>query len=189
MSMISNSRADRPARWSRLAGLAVLAACLHGCDREPPAPPDSASEIAPDAPREALPPAGPAAPPEEAAKPLGPTELQAAWIRELDAELEALAGSQFLSRATAPLAVEVQAQEPFDPTPRTSWPVIVLNGQKLKNTRGLRSAPDKLVAFLPDHKLIQEINSVEVVWIGNEDSTRTQSPVRVEAKDIVRADR
>jgi hypothetical protein len=113
-----------------------------------------------------------------------PVELRSVTVGKLDSAMARLAGREFLRKATNPLAIVVEARIPFDPTPRTSWPVIVLNDEKLKNSRSLPGESDKLVAFLPDRSLIRDVNTVKVVWVGNEKLTMTKKPLTFTARDI-----
>ncbi len=116
-----------------------------------------------------------------------PVELQSVSVYKMDEEMAKLAGTNFLGKADNPLVVEVLLVEQIDPTPRASSPAIVLNGQTLINTR-LHPAGngDKLVAFLPDHKLIKERNTVAAVWLGNETLTLSKRPLAFKATDIAR---
>lgn len=113
-----------------------------------------------------------------------PVELKSVSVRKLDSKMAELAGAQFLKAATDPIVIMIQARYLFDPLPRTSSPVIVLNGRKLMNTRGFVGASDKLVAFLPDRSLIKDINTVRVFWVGNEELTTTKRPLTFRVEDI-----
>lgn len=116
-----------------------------------------------------------------------PVELQSVSVYKMDEKMAKLAGKNFLRIAKDPLVIEVLVVEQIDPTPRASSPAIVLNGQTLINTR-LHPVGngDKLVAFLPDHKLIKERNTVAVVWLGNESLTLSKLPLTFKATDIAK---
>jgi hypothetical protein len=116
-----------------------------------------------------------------------PVELESVSVYKMDEEMATLAGENFLRDADNPLVIEVLLVEQIDPTPRASSPAIVLNGQTLINTR-LHPVGngDKLVAFLPDHKLIKEGNTVAVVWLGNETLTLSKRPLTFKATDIAK---
>lgn len=116
-----------------------------------------------------------------------PVELESVSVYKMNEKMAKLAGTNFLRKADNPLVIEVLLVEQIDPTPRASSPAIVLNGQTLINTR-LHPVGngDKLVAFLPDHKLIEERNTVAVVWLGNETSTLSKHPLTFKATDIAK---
>lgn len=136
-----------------------------------------APKAAPEGPGQAKPPTETKPSPIESSQLRTPVELRAVVVRKMDSTMARLAGPQFLETATDPLVIEVKSQIPFDPLPRTSSPVIVLNDKKLMNTYLLPDAADRLVAFLPDRAGIQDTNTVVVVWIGNEELTRTRRPL------------
>lgn len=115
---------------------------------------------------------------------LSPVELESVVVRKPDQRMLELAGAAFVKSATSPLAIEVCSRRPFEPTARTSWPVIELNGRVLKNSRLLPGSNDKLVAFLPDRSSLRDKNIVTVVWVGNEELTRTGRPLIFKAKDV-----
>lgn len=116
-----------------------------------------------------------------------PVELQSVSVYKMDEKMAKLAGENFLRNADNPLVIEVLLVEKIDPTPRASSPAIVLNGQTLINTR-LHPVGngDKLVAFLPDQNMIQEGNTVAVVWLGNETLTLSKHPLTFKATDIAK---
>lgn len=116
-----------------------------------------------------------------------PVELKSVSVYEMDNKMAKLAGKNFLRKADNPIVIEVLVVEQIDPTQRASSPAIVLNGQTLINTR-LHPVGngDKLVAFLPDHKLIKERNTVAVVWLGNETLTLSKHPLVFKATDIAK---
>ena len=114
-----------------------------------------------------------------------PVKLQSVSVYKMDEKTAKLAGKNFLRKAVNPLVIEVHLVARIDPTPRASSPAIVLNGQTLINTRlHPIGNGDKLVAFLPDHKLIKERNTVAVVWLGNEALTLSKYPLTFKATDI-----
>jgi len=113
-------------------------------------------------------------------------ELKSVSVYKMDSNMVKLAGKNFLNEADDPLVIEVIVTERIDPTPRASSPAIVLNGQNLINTRiHLVGNGDRLIAFLPDRKLIKDKNSVAVVWLGNETLTLSNHPLTFKATDIV----
>lgn len=116
---------------------------------------------------------------------LQPVALSGVEVRPLDDALSELAGEAFLEKASDPLAIVVLTEAPLDPTPRTSWPVIVLNDMVLDNSRMvLEGEALALVAFLPDAELIKVRNTVEVYWVGNEELTRTKEPLVFTAEEM-----
>lgn len=139
---------------------------------------------APDAPRERL--------DEDVDRPptidsswLHPVELERVEVRQIDAELAELAGPSFLKEFPDALAVVVYAQEPFDMTPRDSSPVVILNGKPLDNTfLYQQEGPNVLVAFLTSSELIEDINTFEVFWVGNEELTRTLDPLTLTREEL-----
>lgn len=144
----------------------------------------SAQEVAPDAPRPASS-SNSVASTDQSDSPQvqpQPVELSTVSIRRLDARMRKLAGSDFLKQATAPVVIEVRTQESLGDLTRTSSPVIVFNGEVLSETVPL--SPNRLIAFLPDRRLIKDDNSIAVVWLGNEELTRTKRPLRVKRQDI-----
>ena len=116
-----------------------------------------------------------------------PVELKSVSVYKMDEKMQRLAGKNFLAKADNPLVIEVIVVERIDPTPRASSPAIVLNGQKLINTRlNPVGNGDRLIAFLPDRKLIKDRNSVAVVWLGNETLTLSKHPLTFKAADIAK---
>lgn len=114
-----------------------------------------------------------------------PVELKSVSVYKMDKKMERLAGKNFLAKADNPLVIEVIVVERIDPTPRASSPAIVLNGKKLINTRlNPVGNGDRLIAFLPDRKLIKDRNSVAVVWLGNETLTLSKRSLTFKAADI-----
>ena len=95
-----------------------------------------------------------------------------------DKTLTKLAGPNFLKKSTKPTIIEVIAAEPFPPSVGTSSPVIEINGVKLTDTVIHPDNNKILVAFLPDRKLLKSgRNVITVVWLGNENATRTKEPL------------
>jgi hypothetical protein len=161
----------------------ILVFTCSGCRESRRAPTPT---VAPDAPLAALP-APEARPPSlDRSQLTKPVELKSVAVYRLDREtpLARLASRQFLKTAQDPLVIDVRVLEPLDPLPRTSWPVIVLNGRHLKNTRVGVDANDRLIAFLPDRRQVKRVNTVAVVWIGNEELTLTKRPLTFKATDI-----
>ena len=171
----SSSRAEWLRRALACAGL--VCACPRPVDaaRLPPAP---------DAPQQAFPTPGQRPRGVNTSQLREPVELRSVRVRRLDEELARLAGPHFLRTATDPLAIEVVPKTPFDTSPRGSAPVIVLNGEKLVNSRWAADAGTRLVAFLPDRRMIRQTNTVEVFWVGNEELTRTRQPLLFSASEV-----
>jgi hypothetical protein len=142
----------------------------------------SAQEVAPDAPRPARASNRVVSNTKPRPRQAKPVELSTVSIRRLDERMSKMAGADFVKRATAPLVIEVRTQEPLGDLTRTSSPVIVLNGEVLSETIPLST--DRLIAFLPDRKFIRETNTITVVWLGNEELTRTRRPLRFRSRDI-----
>jgi len=171
MWMTSSSRAERVGRATTAFVLTAIAA-LMGC-----------RGAGPDAPRPA-PIAGQAPQPpfEDSSAYAGTIELAAVRVGKLDPVMQRMAGPDFLKAATEPLAIEVQTQRPLPKTPRTTSPVIFLNGERLDNTWVIQ--PNRLVAFLPDRRKIKDINAVTAAWIGAESSSLTQKPLTFRAQEV-----
>jgi hypothetical protein len=142
------------------------------------------SVVAWDAPAAAEQPRGARPPQIDSSQLRRPAELKAVSVRRLDPNMAEIAGKEFLRTAKDPIVIVVRAQVPFDPTPRTSWPVILLNGRTLKNSRMLPGEESTLVAFLPDRSLIRDTNTVAIAWVGNEEATTTKRPLTFRAADV-----
>jgi hypothetical protein len=110
-------------------------------------------------------------------------ELKSVVVRRIDAKMEKLAGQQFVKAAEEPYYVEVQTQTSLGNLARSSAPVILLNGEKLLNTRA--TGDHTLVAFLPNLKSLKDVNSVAVVWLGDE-QTKTRHPLTFALNDVNR---
>ena len=138
-----------------------------------------AQEIAPDAPRPArsskVPLATRRSQPER-------VEIKSVTVGRLGGPMTKLAGNDFMRSATDPLVIEVRTQGPLGDLTRTSSPVIVLNGETLSETIPL--TPNRLIAFLPNRKSIKDTNSVVVVWLGQEELTRSRRALTFRSKDI-----
>lgn len=146
--------------------VALAAAALAGCQERPP----------PEAPAPAAQRPLGARPPELDNSALQkPVELREVRLRRPDAELERIFGPA-LPPGRRALVLEVQTREPLDGQARTSWPTILLNGAPLVETRR-GAAADVLLGLVPDEGTLQERNTVEVAWVGNEDLTRTKTPL------------
>ena len=111
-------------------------------------------------------------------------ELESVYIGPIDPVYAKYASPQFLATSSSPLALAVTTQAPIDMEARTSWPVIELNGKIVKNSRVVAEKYDMLIAFLPDRSLIKSRNTVAVVWVGNEELTRTKTPLVFGLEDI-----
>ncbi len=112
-------------------------------------------------------------------------ELRSATLIPLDEALRQLVGEAFLKTASAPLAVDVRTVEPLNPAARTSWPVVVLNGQPIEHTQMDPKEANRLVAFLPDRSRVRPRMRVEVYWVGNEALTRTREPIAVRVAEPI----
>jgi hypothetical protein len=185
MWMTSSFRAERTRRAALLfvaGALALSGLALATQTRSQ----GSSSQIAPDAPRPARPtPPRPGKGEGKASTQIlrTPVELTTVSVRRLDADLKKMAGQEFLSKAEEPLAIDVHTARPLGNTQRSSAPVIVLNGKNLLNTRAV--GQQTLVAFLPDRKVLKQTNTIEVVWLGNE-QTRTKHPLTLRLEDVPR---
>ena len=181
MWTILNSRA-RVRPW--VACAALLGMALSACAPAAVGVNQQGEEVAPDAPQPRPTEVQEELPPFLGSDWLQPVELEAVDVRPLDDALVELAGSAFLEKASNPLVIEVFPKEPLDTTPRTSSPVIVLNGEVLDNTWLLPDERSRLVAFLPDAELIKARNTVEVFWVGNQELTRTKEPLVFTAEEM-----
>ncbi len=110
-------------------------------------------------------------------------ELKTVIVRRIDEEMGKLAGPQFLKAAEEPYYIEVQTQASLGNLARSSLPVILLNGEKLLNTRA--TGDRTLVAFLPNLKMLRDANTVAVVWLGDE-QTKTIRPLTFGLRDVAR---
>lgn len=173
--MTSNSRADRivALKCAAVMLLALLPICIY-------------AQAAPDAPRtrktEQV-----VAQPAPSPKPQlshAPVRLKSVTVRKLSDEyLRKLAGPQFLEHAQEPLYIQVETEQPLGNLERNAAPVILVNGQRLTNTRAVGA--NKLVAFLPDAKSLKDVNSIAVVWLGDS-RTKTPEPLTLRLADVVR---
>lgn len=169
-----------PADLRRIAiltlAVAIPGAGLLGCGPQP--------QVAPNAPKIAAQAARQKPPRVEGPQKLKSVELRSVRVHKFDQTFAHLAGPQFVKEATDPLVIEVRVTEPIDPRPRTSSPIIVLNGMKLTDTWVVPEKRDTLVAFLPDRRMIRELNTVAAMWLGNEQLTLTKQPLTFKATDI-----
>ena len=110
-------------------------------------------------------------------------ELRSVVVRRIDEKMEKLAGQQFVKAAEEPYYVEVQTQASLGNLARSSLPVILLNGEKLLNTRA--TGERTLVAFLPNLRMLRDPNTVAVVWLGDE-QTKTKRPLIFALRDVAR---
>ena len=178
MLMTSSFRVE--ARRAVLRLLGGVAGVILGSYSQP----GEAVQPAPDAPRAAPAMVDRQPPGEERSARMASVELTSVSVRRPDATQKKMAGPVFLKQATDPLMIEVQTQQPLPSQPRTSSPIIVLNGEKLVDTWMI--LPDKLVAFLPNRSKLKGVNSVAVVWLGNEEATLTKRPLNFRRLDLPR---
>lgn len=183
MWMTSSFRADPKSRLQPLLMAAFIAAlaALTFVGQEV-ANASVVAQIAPDAPRPAKPQPAVERPPSRP-YPRASVELKSVLARPLDEAMKKLAGAEFLRQATNPLYIQVQTEKPLGSLDRTAAPVIILNGEKLLDTRA--TAQDTLVAFLPDRQKLKDANTVEVVWLGDR-ATRTKKPLTFRREDVGR---
>jgi hypothetical protein len=135
------------------------------------------AQLPPDAPRVRVVHPVPVLPPQIGDEWLQPVELRSVRALPLDSALRPVVGEPFASAATDPVVIEVRTARPLDPTPRTSWPVVVLNGEPIVHSVVSPDSLAILYGFLPDRSRIRERNVVEVYWVGNEALTRTRQPL------------
>ncbi|MCP3140593.1 hypothetical protein [Pyxidicoccus xibeiensis] len=174
MSTTSSSRA------SRLLALAFTCVALTGCTEEAGAmadksqgnPPATATPAGLTAPTPAAP---SVAPPK-------PVELRSVEVRRVrsDTELSRLAGERLLAGNAEPVAIEVRTAEPLGNLERTASPEIYVNGERLGDTWAL--GQDRLVVIVPEGDLekLRDMNEITVAWLGAEQLTRTQKPLRLD---------
>ncbi len=110
-------------------------------------------------------------------------ELKSVIVRRMDEKRAKLAGPEFAKSAEEPYYIEVQTQTSLGNLAQSSLPVILLNGENLLNTRALGDRT--LVAFLPNLKMLKDLNTVGVVWLGDK-KTMSKRPLTFERKDVVR---
>lgn len=175
MLMTSSSLAETPTHrlvWGFLILLLLTSAT------------NKAQDLAPDSPRPARPVVKPTRPSVVQDVRSPSVELRSVTVRRPSANQRKLAGENFLRTATEPLVIEVRTMRPLGNLTRTSSPVIVLNGKQLSET--IPVAADRLVAFLPDRKMIRRTNTVVVEWLGDERLTRSKRPLVFSSRDVNR---
>ncbi len=173
-----------------LASAIILGVLVTGCGTRQEiqkAPEAIDVRQAPDSPLPALEPVRDIPPTVDSSQLRKPVELKSVTVEVLrpDSEFAKLPGPDFWESSKFPFVIHVDTIEPIDPTPRTSSPVIVLNGVQMADTWVGVGRANQLVAFLADSELLKERNSVAVVWLGNEEQTRTLEPLTFLFKDIV----
>lgn len=159
------------------AGVLAAAGFLHAAPaQEKPPAPDAPLPARAETPRAVVPP-----------RVRRSVELTSVQVRLLektrDPAITRLA-EPVLEKSKDAVMIEVKLEKPLDPKPRDSWPVIVLNGTRLKNTWPAPGAKDKLIAFVADRKLLKDKNTVSVMWVGDEKRTATKKPLTFEGKDV-----
>jgi hypothetical protein len=112
-----------------------------------------------------------------------PIVLRSVAARRMDGATKASL-AEFGKTARDPIVIEVRLAEPVDMTPRTSSPVILLNGQTLPDTWVYPERPDTLVAYLADRTLIKDRNTVHAAWLGNEEMTMSRQGLTFGARDV-----
>jgi hypothetical protein len=140
-----------------------------------------AQETAPDAPRPARSSKVQPTTPGRRSQPKT-VEIKSVTVGRLDGSTTKLAGVDFMRSATDPLVIEVRTEGPLGDLTRTSSPVIVLNGETLSETIPLM--PNRLIAFLPNRRFIKDTNTVVVVWLGQEELTRSRRALTFRSRDI-----
>lgn len=147
-----------------------------------PALPAAQQVVAPDAPRPARVQPKPR-PPTSTYEIKRPVQLRAVTVGRLTSRMRELAGAEFVKAARDPLFIEVKtAAGALGKPAMSAAPVILLNGERLLNTRA--AGRDTLVAFLPDHERIRDENTVAVVWLGKQEPTLTRRPLTFRRADI-----
>lgn len=153
--------------------LALLLAALSGCMKVPaPDSPKAAPKVRPVAVK------GVSA--EEQAQRESPVELKSLAVRRLSEAAKEAAGPE-LRKAPDAIEIEVVTQRPLGDLSVGSAPVIVLNGERLLETRAV--GENRLRVRLPDRKRIRENNTVTVVWMGR-DTTLTRKPLTFHPSEI-----
>ena len=117
-----------------------------------------------------------------------PVVLRSVEVRKLDPsdpKVRNLANQAWLKSASNPLVIEVQLVKPIDLTPRSSMPAIVLNGTPILDTRIHPDTSDKLIAILPNRRLIKDRNTITAVWLGNERETLSKEALIFKEIDII----
>ena len=175
MWMTWNSRAERP----RLLAHAALAALLAMAACHSPS-----AERAPDAPRPArdatvYPQSNVPASPVNQDRPVELRSVRVAAVRG-DSLLERLAGTLRESRTA--FAVDVITAEPLGNTAVDALPAILLNGERLGETRPL--PPDRLILVLPDAQRLRAPVQVTVEWLGRGERTRTTRPLTITEEQL-----
>lgn len=88
------------------------------------------------------------------------------------------------TRFTFFYTIEVRTEQPIPAAPRSSSPVIVLNGERLHDTWVI--LPNTLVAIVPDRSALKDDNQVFAEWLGNAVATRSRKPLLFRRADIPR---
>jgi hypothetical protein len=110
-------------------------------------------------------------------------ELKTVTVRRVDERTKRYVSREFLRTASEPLYIEVQTARPLGNLARGAAPVILLNSERLLDTRA--TSPSRLIAFLPDRERLKETNRVAVVWLGDR-ATQTRRPLTFRLEDIRR---
>ncbi len=174
MLMTSNSHAECHVRFGLRIFLTLLLFAI----------PASGQQVAPDSPRPARQAPQTTRPSVVQSDKVQTVELRSVTVRSPTAEQRKLASEDFWKSADEPLLIEVRTLAPLGDLTRTSSPVIVLNGKQLSET--IPFGRDRLIAFLPDRKLIRRTNTVAVEWLGDERLTRSRRPLVFNSRDINR---
>jgi hypothetical protein len=82
------------------------------------------------------------------------------------------------------VVIDVETMAFLDPSERSSYPLIELNGEALQYTRVVPGAGNRLIAVVTDPHLIGRRNQVTVVWTGNRTATRTANPLHFLSTEI-----
>jgi hypothetical protein len=82
------------------------------------------------------------------------------------------------------VVIDVETMAFLDPSERSSYPLIELNGEALQYTRVVPGAGNRLIAVVTDPRLIGRRNQVTVIWTGNRTATRTANPLHFLSTEI-----
>lgn len=84
----------------------------------------------------------------------------------------------------SPVHIAITVEKAFDPRPRSSAPVIVLNGRPMENSRVDYETLTR-IDLVVDRSRLKQRNTVRVAWIGNIENTLSDQPLVFTLDDIV----
>jgi len=107
-------------------------------------------------------------------------KVEVSRLKPGDPLAKSVMSPETLKRADDFVLIEVKVNKPFDPRPRTSSPVIILNGSTLVDS----IVDDDRLRVVVDRRQLKETNTVTAAWLGNERDTISQEPLTFKLSDI-----